>query len=65
MPGKNGKEAYEEIRKLKPDVKVLFTSGYTADLIQKKGVLDGEINLVYKPVSPTELLIKIREVLDA
>ncbi len=65
MPGKNGKEAYEEIRKLKPDVKVLFTSGYTADLIQKKGVLDGEINLVYKPVSPTELLIKIRDVLDA
>ena len=64
MPGKNGKEAYEEIRKVKPDVKVLFTSGYTADLIQKKGILDGDINLVYKPVSPTELLIKIREVLD-
>lgn len=64
MPGKNGKEAYEEIRKLKPDVKVLFTSGYTADLIQKKGLLDGEINLVYKPVSPTGLLKKIREVLD-
>ncbi|HAK59792.1 MAG TPA: hybrid sensor histidine kinase/response regulator [Nitrospiraceae bacterium] len=64
MPGKNGKEAYEEIRNVKPDVKVLFTSGYTADLIQKKGILDGDINLVYKPVSPTELLIKIREVLD-
>lgn len=37
MPKKNGKEAYEEIRKVRPDIKVLFTSGYTGDIIQKKG----------------------------
>lgn len=39
MPKKNGREAYEEIRKIRPDIRVLFTSGYPADIIHEKGVL--------------------------
>jgi len=38
MPKKNGIEAYEEIIKIKPDIKAIFTSGYPADVIQKKGL---------------------------
>lgn len=65
MPGKNGKEAYEEIRNMRPAVKALFMSGYTADIIQKKGILDPGLHFISKPASPSDLLRKIREVLDS
>ncbi len=64
MPKKNGKEAYEEIRKLSPDLPALFTSGYTANIIHKKGILEEGLHFIHKPVSPQELLLKVREVLD-
>jgi CheY-like chemotaxis protein len=64
MPKKNGKEVYEEIRKDRPDVKVIFSSGYMADILHKKGVLEGDVSFISKPVSPTELLRKVRETLD-
>ncbi|HEX8949101.1 MAG TPA: ATP-binding protein [Dissulfurispiraceae bacterium] len=64
MPKKNGKEVYDELRKMSPGVKVLFTSGYTADIIHKKGILDEGLNFISKPVMPNELLRKIREVMD-
>jgi DNA-binding NarL/FixJ family response regulator len=64
MPKKNGREAYEEIRKIMSDIKVLFTSGYPADIIHEKGILEEGINFISKPVSPDDLLRKIREVLD-
>lgn len=49
---------------IKPDIKMLFTSGYTANLIYKKGILDEGMNFISKPASPSELLRKVREVLD-
>ena len=64
MPGKNGKEAYKEIRRERPDVKVLFTSGYTGDVVLNKGVSGEAINYIPKPLTPNELLKKVREVLD-
>ncbi len=64
MPKKNGKEAYEEIKKINPMVKALFTSGYTSNIIHKKGILEEGINFILKPVSPKELLRKVREILD-
>ncbi len=64
MPRKNGKEAYEEIKKTKPDIKVLFLSGYTANLIHKKGILEEGMNFILKPVSINDLLRKVREILD-
>ncbi len=39
MPKKNGKEAYDEIKKIRPDIKALFTSGYAIDIIKRKGLL--------------------------
>ncbi|MCE5195494.1 MAG: response regulator [Nitrospiraceae bacterium] len=64
MPKKSGKEVYEEIMKIKPDTKVLFVSGYSADLIEQKGILKEGINFISKPLSPTELLKKVRDMLD-
>ncbi|MBI5345317.1 MAG: response regulator, partial [Deltaproteobacteria bacterium] len=64
MPRKNGREAYEEILKTAPLVKALFLSGYTEDTILKKGILEKGFNFLSKPVSPTSLLKKIREIID-
>jgi CheY-like chemotaxis protein len=64
MPRKNGKEVYEEIQRVKPDTKVLFTSGYTGDVVLDKGICNGALNFISKPLSPGELLLKVREILD-
>jgi two-component system, cell cycle sensor histidine kinase and response regulator CckA len=64
MPRKNGKEAYQEIQNIRPGVPVIFTSGYTADIVHKKGFLDEGFEILLKPVSMTALLQKVREVLD-
>jgi PAS domain S-box-containing protein len=64
MPKKNGNEAYHEIRKIKEDVKALFTSGYTGDIVLSKGIQDNAFNFLPKPLSPVELLKKVRTVLD-
>ena len=64
MPKKNGIETYAEISKLQPEVKVLYSSGYTADFIEKRGMIDQEITILMKPVKPLELLRMVREVLD-
>jgi CheY-like chemotaxis protein len=64
MPGKNGKEVYEEIRGLRWDIKALFMSGYTANIIHKKGILDSGTEFISKPFSPNAFLRKVREVLD-
>ncbi len=65
MPKSTGKQAYDAINELMPGIKVLFISGYTADIIAKKGVLQQGTAFISKPYSPHGLLRKIREVLDA
>lgn len=64
MPKKNGKEAFDEIRRICPDIKVLFMSGYTGDVVLDKGVHGDAANFISKPLSPQELLMKVREILD-
>ncbi len=64
MPRKSGKEVFDAIRKIDPQMKILFTSGYTADIIDIKGIREGKVNFISKPASPGDLLRKIREVLD-
>ena len=64
MPKMNGKETHEAIKKINPRVRVLFTSGYTGDVVLDKGIHDESINFISKPLSPDELLRKVREVLD-
>ncbi len=65
MPKKNGREAYDEIRKITPDIRVIFTSGYTRDVFLDKGIEDKKFNFLQKPISLPVLLQKVRAVLDA
>ncbi len=64
MPKMNGKEAYEAIRKIDPYAKVIFTSGYTDDIVIERGVENAQYDFLEKPLTPATLLKKIREVLD-
>jgi len=64
MPRKNGRQVYEEIRKIKPGVKVLLTSGYTSDVLKEKGFDDAMPDMLFKPVSPRELLRKTMDILE-
>lgn len=63
MPKKNGREAYDEIKKIRPDIKAVFMSGYTADLLTEKDIHKG-LDLVLKPIASNELLKRIRGVID-
>ncbi|MGD9947225.1 MAG: transporter substrate-binding domain-containing protein [Desulfobulbus sp.] len=64
MPEMNGRELSEQLQHLYPQLKTLFMSGYTANVIAHRGVLDEGIHFISKPFSPKEIAIKIREVLD-
>lgn len=64
MPKKNGKELYDDIKKTGADVKVLFLSGYPAEVISNTGLMEDGSNLIMKPVHPQDLLRRIREELD-
>lgn len=64
MPKKSGIDVLDETRSLRPDIKVLFMSGYPADFIKDRGLMKNEYAYVSKPVSPNALLRAIREVLD-
>jgi len=63
MPKKNGKTVYDEIKQMAPDIKVLFISGYTADYLGRKGVLESSTTLLSKPFLPEDLLRKVNEIL--
>jgi len=65
MPRKNGWQVYEEIQRIRPGTKVLFTSGYTDEIIRKQNVLAESAQILTKPVAPSMLLTKLREVLDS
>lgn len=64
MPRKNGRETYEDIREFRSDIKAVFMSGYTADIIKQKGIVEDGLEFISKPVAPLELLRRIRDILD-
>jgi two-component system, cell cycle sensor histidine kinase and response regulator CckA len=63
MPKKNGREAYREIRAMKPDVKVIFMSGYLENMLDFDHLMEREIHFLQKPVLPLDILKKIQELL--
>ncbi len=65
MPQMNGRELQEKILVLRPDIRTLFMSGYSADVISKDGEVAPNIAFVQKPFTILQLTRKIREVLDA
>ena len=64
MPGMNGNELATQLVRHHPEMKVLFTSGYTDDAIVHHGVLDEGVMFIGKPYTPLALAGKVREVLD-
>jgi PAS domain S-box-containing protein len=65
MPKLSGVEAGNAIRLIKPGVKILFTSGYPEEVIQKKGIVSPGVNFMIKPVAPVELLQKVRDIMSS
>jgi PAS domain S-box-containing protein len=65
MPGMRGPELAERLLRLRPDLRVLYMSGYTDDAIAHHGFLDAGTEFLQKPFTPLRLMQKIREVLDA
>jgi two-component system cell cycle sensor histidine kinase/response regulator CckA len=64
MPRKNGKEAYLEIRKTRPEIKAIFMSGYTGDILSRKGISRVGIPMISKPIVIERLLKELRDALD-
>jgi PAS domain S-box-containing protein len=64
MPEMNGKELANELMKINPETKIIFTSGYTDNHIVQSGNLDKNVNFIQKPFSEQTLARKIRTVLD-
>jgi len=65
MPEMSGRELWEKLIAKYPRLKVLFTSGYTDDMVVHSGIRNDETNFLQKPFSIDALMRKVREVLDA
>jgi len=65
MPRKDGRTTYDRIKEIDPAMKALFISGYTADIIHRKGIYEDNLNFLSKPVLPYDLATKVREILDS
>jgi two-component system, cell cycle sensor histidine kinase and response regulator CckA len=65
MPGMGGRELADRLKGTRPDLKVLFMSGYTENAIAHRGILDNGIDFLQKPFTPAHLAGKVRQVLDA
>lgn len=64
MPGISGKQLAQILQGQRPGLKVLYSSGYTPNVIVHHGVLDRGVQFLPKPYSPHELAAKVRQVLD-
>jgi DNA-binding response OmpR family regulator len=64
MPGMNGRELATRARELRPVLKALFMSGYSANAVVHHGRVDLDVELIQKPVSLDELATRIRDMLD-
>jgi two-component system cell cycle sensor histidine kinase/response regulator CckA len=65
MPGMGGRELAQRLSGLRPDLKLLYMSGYTGDAVVHKGMLNDGLPFLPKPFTPEDLAAKVREVLDS
>ncbi len=64
MPKKNGKQVYDEARSIRPDIRCVFMTGHPYDVISGYGLTEEDLVVIAKPLTPGELLMRVREVLD-
>jgi PAS domain S-box-containing protein len=60
LPGRNGSEVYEFVKADRPDINILFISGYTDDIITADGILSENLQFLSKPLDPEELLLALQ-----
>lgn len=65
MPNINGSDLAKQLLSTHKEMKCLFMSGYTADVIAQHGILDEGVNFLSKPFERTEFVQKVREILDS
>jgi CheY-like chemotaxis protein len=65
MPGMSGRELADSLKQSRADVKILYMSGYTHDLVTQQGILESGSDILQKPFSINALLSRVRDVLDA
>ena len=65
MPKSNGREIAEQLLEVRPDLKVIYMSGYADDIIIQHGLLEGELAFLPKPFTPKILVEKVRTTLDS
>jgi two-component system, cell cycle sensor histidine kinase and response regulator CckA len=64
MPKMNGRDAHREMIRIQPDLKALFLSGYTGEVLTQEGILEEGLNFLPKPVVPWRLLDKVQQILS-
>ncbi len=64
MPGMGGPELADSLRPRFPQMKVLFSSGYTDDAVVRHGLLQEKVAFLQKPYTPLALVKRVRQVLD-
>ena len=64
MPYMNGRKLAETVKKEKPNIKIIFMSGYTENVITQNGVLEKGIHYISQPITPIALIQKIKSVLQ-
>lgn len=64
LPKKTGKDVFSVIREMDSGIKALFISGYTAEILEQKNLLNPQSTFLPKPITPKLLLQKVRDILD-
>lgn len=65
LPHMNGRDLVDCVRAARPEIKVVFMSGFGNDVIARHGVFDPSVEFLQKPMTPAVLVAKVRAVLDA
>jgi CheY-like chemotaxis protein len=63
LPGMNGRELSERVRDCRPDISVLFVSGYNDDAVLRRGIAHSDMDILPKPFTPRDLAVRVREIL--